>query len=532
MLTVKEIAQKTPKEIQFLHNEILKKETSSLESKLKLTELKCEKLDFELRRLLSQRYGSQSEQSTHVMQSSLFDELPCDTEPDEIAPAEELEVEEDITVPEHTRKKRGRKKLPEFLPRVRVEHDIPDSEKMCPCGCKLTRIDEEVSEQLDYIPASMQVIQTVRFKYACKSCEDTIKTAPVPNHVIPKSIATPGLLAHIFVSKFCDHLPFYRLESILRRIGTDISRGTFCRWTVSCASLLEPLVERMRQMINQYDVAFADETTLQVLKEEGRTAKNKSYEWLFIGSAPGKRCFVYQYDPSRAHDIPLGFLDQFAGYLHCDAYKGYLTLSNKLKTIKLVHCMAHARRKFIEIVKHTKKSGVAQYVVKKIAELYKLEKKIKEMQLSSELIYQKRQKHAAPILKKLKVYLEEQKKASTLSEPLSLAINYCLNHWDGLTRYLEDGRLEIDNNRSERSIKPFVIGRKNWLFHGNAEGAHAGSVIYSLIETCKAHDVDPYSYLKYVLGKIRDCRSDEQYDQLLPFNVDRDALVKMRDASK
>ncbi len=463
----------------------------------------------------------------NVLQARLFDEQADDAPAIEMAEDACAETnEQDIKIEAHTRK-RGRKKLPAFLPRVREEHDILDAEKQCDCGCQLKCIGEDISEKLEFIPAKMRVLEVARLKYACPECEGNVKIAPLPAQVIPKSIATEGLLSHVFVSKFCDALPFYRLETILKRMGVEISRGTFCRWAITCSQLLAPLVDRLQSHIVNYDVSFADETKLQVLKEEDRAPKDRSYIWLFIGGDSAHRSYVYQYDPSRSHHVPHEFYQGFKGYLHCDAYSAYLTLSKKEKAIVLVHCLAHARRRFVDIIKLSKKCGVAQAVVKEMAKLYRLEKKFKQQNLSPEQVYQQRQKKSKPILIHLKNYLDEKSQQSIKSEALSDAINYCLNHWIGLTRYLEDGRLDIDNNRSERGIKPFVIGRKNWLFHDNPEGAKAGSIFYSLIETCKAHGVEPYAYLKYALMKIRQCQNECDFDQLLPFNVDQSELAKM-----
>jgi len=533
MLTIEEIAQKIPEEIYFLLNQLdsktqgLKKDNLNLESKLKKSQTEIEALTFKLNKVLHKKYAQQSEKLANVLQARLFNEQADGAPAVEIEEDGEFESDaEAIPVESHTRK-RGRKKLPAFLPRVREEHDILESEKQCHCGCELKKIGEETSEKLEFIPAKVRVIEVARLKYACPECEGNVKIASVPAQVIPKSIATPGLLSHIFVSKFCDALPFYRLETILKRIGVEISRGTFCRWAITCSQLLAPLVDRLQSHIVNYDVSFADETKLQVLKEDDRTPDQLSYMWLFVGGDKAHRSYVYQYNPSRSHHVPDAFYQGFKGYLHCDAYSAYLTLSKKNNVIVLVHCLAHARRRFVDIIKLSKKCGVAQTVVKEMAKLYGLEKKFKQQNLSPAQIYQQRQKKSKLILIKLKNYLNEKSQQSIKSEALSDAINYCLKHWVGLTRYLEDGRLDIDNNRSERGIKPFVIGRKAWLFHDNPEGAKAGSLFYSLIETCKAHQIEPYAYLKYALMKIRQCQNESNLDQLLPFNVDQNELAKM-----
>ena len=522
MISLEEIAQKTPEEIHLLLSNL-----SELNERNKITldekDREIERLRHQLNQQLHHRFGKSSEKQENPLQERLFDEV--------VAPTDECVVEieladEEITVPEHQRKKRGRKPLPKNLPRIQHIHDLSEAEKQCPCGCALTQIGQTTTEQLEFIPAQVRVIEHIQLKYACKSCEGTIRQASKPAQPIPKSIATPGLLSHIVVSKFCDHLPFYRQESIMQRMGVDIARNTLCHWAIKCADLLDPIVARMQCLMNQYDVGYSDETVVQVLKEPDRSALSNSYMWLFIGGSENQRCFIYRYHPSRAHTIPEAFWDLFTGYLHTDGFSGYQTLFNK-KPITGVHCWAHARRKFIDVVKASKKAGLAHEAVKQIAQLYKIEKHCKNQGLDPGAIKDYREKKAKPILENLKRWLEDASLKVPPKSGIGGAINYTLKFWNGLTRYLEDGRLEIDNNLTERSIKPFVIGRKNWLFFDSMKGAKSGAIIYSLIETCKAHKVEPYAYLKYVLSKVRDCKTDADYDKLLPFNVDQNELAKL-----
>ncbi|KTD25162.1 IS66 family transposase [Legionella maceachernii] len=274
-----------------------------------------------------------------------------------------------------------------------------------------------------------------------------------------------------------------------------------------------------------------DETPLQVLKEKGRLPTQQSYMWLFIGGPPEKRAFVYRYHQSRAHQIPLDFFGDFKGYVHADCYKAYITLG-ELPFIQHVACLAHARRYFVDVVKTTKKEGLAHQVVKLIAKLYQLEKKLKDENAAFDSIFKQRNELAKPILAELKALLDESQLKILPKSPLGKAVFYTLTHWNSLCRYLEDGRLEIDNNRTERSIKPFVIGRKNWLFHGNDIGANAGSILFSLIETCKQHQVDPFAWLKYALNNIHNAHTIEQLELLLPFNVSPDQLESMRNIPK
>lgn len=481
---------------------------------------------YEQLRLMYLRYfGRSSEKNS--------DEQPPD-EPtlfDEAAPPQNITeiqaVESTIVNLKPPRKKAGRKPLPKELPRVRRIHDLPDAEKTCACGHALTKIGEDTTEQLDYIPARIQVIEHVKLKYACKSCEEKIKTARTPLQPIPGSIASPGLLAHVAVGKYADHLPLYRQESIFQRIGVDIARNTLSHWMIKSSDLLLPLYKLLQAEIISYPVAFADETRVQVLKEPERSPETGSYMWCFIGGAPGKRSILYAYDPGRAHTVIEDTLEDFSGYLHCDGYGAYDTYASD-HPVELVGCWMHARRKFIEVTKLSSSTdGLANKVVEKIGKLYAIEKEMKHRELSSEHIKEHRQTHATPILKMLQITLAKYAPKVLPKSPLGKAIHYGLNQWTKLTRYLEDGRLAIDNGRSERAIKPFVIGRKNWLFSDSVAGVKAGQIIYSIIETCRAHKRDPCTYLRYTLAKLPTVTTLEALEALLPYNLDREVLSQL-----
>jgi hypothetical protein len=278
------------------------------------------------------------------------------------------------------------------------------------------------------------------------------------------------LLAAIIDSKFNRHMPLYRQEAMFAQAGVPVSRATLGNWLIKSAALLTPLVKLMEADVHDYDITFADETTLQVLKEKDRPATSKSYMWLFIGGPPDKRAFIYQYHPTRSHKIPAQFLVDFKGYLQADCYGAYVQLG-KLPHIKHVACLAHARRYFVDVTKLSKKQGLAHQVVQLMAKLYHLESQLKAKNGSPEGVYVGRQKYASPIFDQLKKLIDDNLNKVPPKSPLGKAVHYLLTHWHALKRYLDDGRLEIDNNRAERSIKPFVIGRKNWLFHGNDIGA-------------------------------------------------------------
>lgn len=428
--------------------------------------------------------------------------------------------EEQTEVKAHQRKKTGRKPLPKDLPREEIVHDLPESEKVCSCGCELRKIGEERSEQLEYVPAHFKVLEHIRYKYGCKACEEKIKLAPTPKQPIPKSMAAPGLLSYIMVAKFEDHLPLYRQSKIWKRHGVDLGRNTMSNWIINCADLLAPVVDLLKEEIIAHNYVQADETSVQVLKEPSRKATTKSYMWVYKTQGKKNTSIVYEYQPTRGGDGPSNFLKDFAGYLQTDAYQGYNCLT-ALTTIISVLCWAHARRKFVEIITMTKgKKGKAQEAVAMIAALYAVEKDAKLRKLSPEERKELRQLKSKPILDEFKKWLDNQVPRAPPQGPLGKALRYALNHWQGLTIYLEDGRLEIDNNLCENAIRPFALGRKNWLFNDTVRGVKAAAVIYSLIETCKANDVNTFEYLRHVLTEIPRLPQGSDLTHLLPWNYE------------
>lgn len=452
-------------------------------------------------------------------QASFFDEatLPKSEE-------KNLVAEEEITVASYKRQNNpGRRPLPPELLRVQRIYDLAKEEKTCACGCALTHIKDEKSEQLEIIPAKIYVIEHIRKKYACKSCQTTIKIAKQPVAPIPRSIAASGLLSHVLVCKFQDHLPLHRQETILKRIGVDIPRATLSLWVIKCAELLMPILKLMHDRIITYDVSYADETTIQVLKEPNKSVSAKKYMWLFAGGPPEEFIYYYQYHSSRSHEAPLQFFEDFSGFLHCDGYPAYDSLAGKRPSITLVGCLYHARRKFIEVVKLApNKEGVAASVVKQIAKLALIEEEIKSLNLSEKQAA--RLAKIKPLLDELHQYLINNQPQVPPKSLLGQAINYTLNQWSKILNYLKDPRLDISNNLSERAIKPFVIGRKGWLFAGCVAGANAAATIFSIIETCKYHKIEPYDYLRYVLDALPQCQTIDDYEKLLPYKIDKSLL--------
>ena len=444
-----------------------------------------------------------------------------------------LEELEETTVASHTRKKGGRKPLPENLPRVEVIHDIPEEEKQCGCGCLKTHIGQEVSEQLDIIPAKIQVIRNIRYKYACKNCEGveddgpTVSIARMPEQMIPKSMATPGLLSHILTAKFADALPFYRQEKQFSRIGVELPRSTMCNWAMKVAQGCAILMGFMQAQILKGPVINIDETTVQVLKVPKRS---KCYMWVFKGGTPDKPVIMFQYHPTRSGDVASQFLNGYQGIVQTDGYAGYNFLDT-IASIIHVACWVHARRKFTDVVKALgRKKGTPPYgnagtALKYISKLYKIEKEAREKGLSANDLYKERQEKAVPILNEFKKWLDAKVEQAPPKSLLGKALNYTLNQWHRLIKYTEDGRVGPDNNVVENAVRPFVIGRKNWLFSCTPEGASASACIYSLIETAKANGLEPYWYLKYLFEHLPEAMTADEFMALMPQNVDKTLLA-------
>lgn len=513
-------------DIAALSKEQLSQEIARLMAQVKQQEQTIHSLQHQIHLFRTARFGRKTEKGIVPEQMVLqFDEAVPVVDVD--LALKQAEVETQTITYTRNKKGTGRKALPKSLPYIEHVYDLSDAEKQCSCGCTLTHIRDEITEQLDVVPQMTFRVVHIRKQYACKGCEDTMRLAKLPQQPIPQSIATPGLLAAVINSKFRCHMPLYRQETMFDEAGIALTRGTLSNWMIKAADLLTPLVKLMEYDIQNYDIAYADETTLQVLKEKDRAPTQKSFMWLFIGGSLLKRAFVYQYHPTRSHQIPADFFEDFKGFLHADCYKAYVTLGTQ-NHIQHVACWAHARRYFVDVAKTSKKQGLAQTVISLIGKLYYLEKSLKESTASPETIFTARNQTASPILKELKELLEQASMKVLPKSPLGTALFYTLTHWEALNTYLSDGRLEIDNNLSERSIKPFVIGRKNWLFHGNNIGARAGATLYSLIETCKYHNVDVFSWFKYVLGHIQQAHTTQLLEQLLPYNINSQLLTDLR----
>ncbi len=449
--------------------------------------------------------------------------------------AESEEIPEDLTIKEHKRKRSGRKPIPEDLERVEVVHDVSDEDKKCECGSEKSRIGEETSEKLQIEPAKLWVEKHIRPKYACRECEgledegETVSIAPVPPSMIPKSITTPSLLTHIFISKFCDALPFYRQEQQFKRYGVEINRSNMCNWAMKVSDRLKPLLEMLRLYILSGPLINIDETTVQVLSEPGRKPQSKSYAWVFRGGMHGIPGLYYHYAPSRSGKIAEEFLSNYQGYVQTDGYAGYNFLDSK-PGIKHCGCWAHVRRKFNDVIQASgsknMRKGKANHALSVIRDLYLIEREAKNKGYDEEQTYQLRQKESKPIIDEFFVWLKENAPVIPPQSLLGKAFGYTLSQWPRLIKYLDNGFVRMDNNLIENAIRPFVIGRKNWLFSVSQEGARASASFYSLIETAKANGLEPSRYLRYLFEKYPYAKTSEDIFNLLPMNVHKADLKK------
>lgn len=461
-------------------------------------------------------------------QGRLFNEAELAV--DEEASGEEEKLEE---IRSYKRKVRGKRKpIPAEIPREEVVHDIGEEEKICGCGERLVRIGEETSEKLEIIPAQVKVIRHVRPKYACRVCEGSgdeersaVRIAPPVKELLPKSIASAGLVAHIISGKYCDALPLYRQERMFKRIGVDISRASMARWIIELGSKISPLLEEMDKRILEGTLVQMDETRIQVHKEAGRDNHKQSYMWVVRGGPPEAPLVRYMYHPSRSGEIARSYLAGYEGHLQTDGYEAYNRIGEK-EGIVHVGCLAHARRKFDEASKVTGGSPASREFLSLIGQIYRVEKELRSNEsLSKEEFLQQRRERAGPFLEKLKKKLEEKEQRVAPSTALGRAVNYTLEVLPRIVRYLDLHCLTPDNNVCERAIRPFVIGRKNWLFADTPRGAHASAAFYSLIETAKSASLEPYWYIRYLLQKLPDVEKTGKWESLLPENLTQEMLL-------
>jgi transposase len=521
---------------------VLKKLVSEKSALVREMELRIAVLEEELRLARHKRFGASSEKADPD-QLGLFNEAEATVQ---MAP----EATVDVTVPEHRRKKPGRKPLPAHLPRIRIEHDIAEAEKPCPCGSGRLRrrIGEVVTEQQDIVPPQPRVLQHVRFKYGpCGICDgvfpeqplasDSVPAAttaqliavarpravilaPLPPQPIPKSNASARLLASIAAMKFVDGLPLYRIESVLARSGLDVPRATSAAWMIRLGQLIVPLINLMNEVQLGYDVLQMDETSVQVLKEDGRPAQSQSRMWVRRGGPAGKTVILFDYDPSRAGIVAARLLEGFKGYLQTDGYEAYAKVA-ACEGLVHVACLAHARRKFDEAAKANLKAGSGGLAVEGLAliqRIYRIERIAREAGMGAEQRHRLRNKSARPIWEEMRRWLDR----SLGTVPPQMLTGKALGYLDAqstrLVRVLDDGRLEVDTNLCENAIRPFVLGRKAWLFSATPAGAESSARLYSLIETAKSAGCEPYAYLAHVFAELPKAITLADIEALLPWN--------------
>jgi transposase len=505
---------------------------------------KYEQLEQKYKYLQKLFFGKKSEKLTpfEEEQGRLFNEAESPGKaPDDIGESGDAETAEesgrdnDVTVvKQHTRRKAGRKPIPADIPRKEILHDLSDEEKKCSC-CGKTRpqIGMEETEELEYVPAKIFALKHIRPKYGPCDCDDffnaeqpEVISAPAPKRMMPGSIASEGLLAYVFTSKFCDAIPFYRLSKMFGRIEVDISRATMCNWLMNSYETMDLFFEVLKETLKSGEFIRMDETTVQVLHEDNRNPESKSYMWVAIGY-PARGCplVLYEYHPTRSGQVPMKFLEGFKGHLQTDGYAAYNSPAAKYGLVH-VGCFAHARREFHKAYDPKAKNSRAYKALMIIKKIYEIESDLRVRNLPDDIFVEKRRTAVTPVLDELHEFLVQTKEAVTPSSLVGQAVSYTLNEWNKLIRYLDLACMTPDNNEIERSIKSFVIGRKNWMFSNTPRGAHASAGMYSLIESAKANRLDPYLYLRYLFTKLpRVSGNRDELRKLLPCFVYQDDIT-------
>ena len=493
---------------------------------IKALRLTIEKLKIEITHLRRMRYGRSSERmevaqvQMELLSAALTPLVPA-SEPATQGSASNVA---DLDVERKRRSNRAaqpQQGLPLHLPREEVVHSacVPDC-KCGACGGALQTIGQDVCEVLDYEPGSFKVIRHIRPKFACGQCH-TITQEAAPNRPINRGLAGAGLLAQVLVSKYCDHIPLYRQNQIYARAGVHVERSTQCDWVAGCASLLEPLVQSLQKYVLGAYKVHTDDTPVPVLSP-GRGKTKTARLWVYARddrtwADPSPPAVWYQYSANRKGENPRRHLSGFTGVLQADAYAGYDKIFEDGRILEAA-CWAHCRRKFYEVHERQEHASgtLAHHALQRIGKLYAIEKEIRGK--SAEQRLRSRQEHAKPLLEQLHRWLSESLSQLSAKSPLASAIGYALANWRALNVYVQDGRIEIDNNTAERALRSVVLGRKNYLHFGADSGGSRAAVIYSLVGTCKLNGVDPYAYLRYVLERIAD-HPINRVAELLPWAV-------------
>lgn len=477
---------------------------------------------FEQFRLAIERQFGPSTEKYRVEQRDLYiNEAEAAVDEEDAAADDALATTEPVpetTAPTKRRTRGGRIALPPELPRVEVVHELPEDVRHCAeDGTALKVIGEEISEELHVVPARIEVIRHVRHKYACPVCEEGVQIAPAPAKLLPKSNASPTLLAYVATAKYQDALPLYRQSQIFARYGAELPRNTLARWMVQVGERMTPLIETLRQHLLQAPLIHMDETTLQVNTEADRAASATSYMWLQRGGPPGQQIVLFDYDASRAGRVPVRLLGDYGGRLVTDGYEGYAEVVRR-NGITHAGCWAHARRKFVEAqkVQPKGKTGKADWALNQIRKLYAVETQAKALEPEARLAL--REQKSRPLIAQLRTWLDKSVQQVLPKSALGKALHYLDGQWNRLTRFLDDGVIPLDNNPAENAIRPFVVGRKNWLFSHTPSGAHASAAIYGLIETAKVNGLSPYDYLKFVFETLPTLGEEDDLSSLLPWH--------------
>lgn len=510
-----------------------------LEDRLEKAEARNRELQNQVNWLMEQfklakhrQFGSSSEKMSALLQNELLfneaeatlDSMPVEAEP------------ETITYTRKPKQAGHREKILADLPVEVIEYKLPDDEQVCTqCGGHLHEMSTQVREELEFIPAQVKVVRHVQSVYSCRNCEKNeinvpIVTASAPKAIIPKSLASPSAIAYVMSQKFVESMPLYRQEKHFERLGIKLPRTMFSNWVIKGGEILKPIYDRMHELLLMREILHADETPLQVLKEPGRSAKEKSYLWLYRSGQYGPPIVCYDYQEGRGGKYPMRFLSDFAGILHADGWHAY----DDLKKVTLIGCWAHVRRKFVEALavvpekQRGDKTLLANIALARIERLYRIEAIFHDVTPERRLAA--RQRLSKPVVDGFKEWLDKESPLVLPQSLLGKAFTYCKNQWPKLIRFLDDGRLEIDNNRAERSVKPFVIGRKNWLFANTPRGARTSAIIYSIVETAKENGLDPFSYLTFVFERIRTLGTIDAptVDSLMPWKDGVQAELRIK----
>jgi transposase len=496
-------------------------ENSELRARVESREQRIRLLEEALRVLKANTYGPTRERlSVAAGQAELFNEIEATLELTEAVGIEPELKATPLREDKPAGGKPGRTKLASHLPRVEIRHELSDAERQCGCGGVLAEIGADVSEQLDYVPAKVQVLRHVRLKYACPGCEQCVKTAALPEHILPKTNASPGLLAQLVTSKYVDSLPLYRQEAMFERYGVRLPRATQAGWMIGLTVPLQPLLNLMDERVRSSGYVRIDETRVQVLNSD-KAPSALHWMWVRVAGPKHQRIILFDYDPSRGGEVADGLIEGCSGYLQSDGYQAYEGVSERAGLIH-VGCIAHARRRFFEALKalpnsQRKQASAAHEAVRRIDALYLIERQIKD--LSDEERTRIRREEAVPQLQSLREWAGKMQHETMPSGKLGEALGYLITQWPKLVRYVEDPRLAIDTNLAENAIRPFALGRRNWLFADTAKGAKASAALYSIVSTARANGLEPYAYLRRLFAELPKAKTVEDFEAMLPFNT-------------